>query len=186
VPVMKTRNALGLIVAGTLVVGAGTGSTLALWHDSAVAAASTTTAGTISVTVNGSTTATIAGPTNLSPGVAKTTTATLTNASAVAPNMRMQMYIDKATVTGAGLDGAIEVAATAVATTGACTAATTGYQTIAGPGGINVGQVTTTALASQASTVLCLSVRLKSTAPAGARGKSGSIVLTLRGQQVRG
>jgi predicted ribosomally synthesized peptide with SipW-like signal peptide len=181
VPVMKTRNALGLIVAGTLVVGAGTGSTLALWHDSATAAARTTTAGTISVTVNNSTTASFAGPTALTAGVAKIVTATVKNASAVAPNLRMQVYLDSVTSNQAAWTSNVEVAAATYTTT--CAAATSGYVSV-GATNANIA-VTSTDMASNDSANLCVSVRLKSSAPVAAYGKSGTLTLTLRGQQVR-
>ena len=109
-PAMRTRSALGVSVAGLLMLGATTGTTFALWHDSAQAAGVTATAGNISVTVNSSTAASFAGPTGLAPGIAKTVTTTVKNASVAAPNLRMQVYLDSVTSNQAAWTGDVEVA----------------------------------------------------------------------------
>lgn len=181
VPAMRTRSALGVSVAGLLMLGATTGTTFALWHDSAQAAGRTATAGTIAVNVNSSTAATFAGPSALAPGVGKAVTATVSNASAAAPNMRMQVFLDSVTSSQSAWTGDVEVAAAAY--TGSCAPATTGFVAV-GATGANVG-VTTTALASAATANVCLTVRLKSSAAAAAYGKNGTLTLTFRGQQVR-
>jgi hypothetical protein len=178
---MKTRSVLGVSVAGLLLMGATTGTTLALWRDTATAAGRTTTAGTIAVNVNGSTAATFTGPTALAPGVGKTVTATVSNASAAAPNMRMQVFLDSVTSTQAAWTGDVEVAAATYTTT--CAAATSGFVPV-GATNANVA-VTTTALASSGTANLCVTVRLKSSAALAAYGKNGTLTLTLRGQQVR-
>jgi hypothetical protein len=108
-------------------------------------------------------------------------TATVKNASAAAPNMRMQVYLDSVTSSQAAWTGDVEVAAATYPTT--CTAATTGFVSV-GATSANVA-VTTTALASSASANLCLTVRLKSSAALAAYGKTGTLTLTFRGQQVR-
>ena len=180
-PAMWTRSALGVSVAGLLMLGATTGTTFALWHDSAQAAGRTTSSGTIAVNVNSSTTASIIGPTALAPGVGKTVTATVSNASAAAPNMRMQVFLDAVTSNQAAWTGNVEVAATAY--TGTCTAATTGFVAVGATGA--GAAVTTSALTSGGTANTCITIRLKSSAPVGAYGQSGSLTLTLRGQQVR-
>ncbi len=178
---MKSPRVLGVSVVALLLLGATTGTTLALWHDSATAAGRTTTAGNISVTVNGSTAASLTGPTALAPGVAKTVSTTVTNASAVAPNLRMQVFLDSVTSSQSAWTSNVEVAAATY--TGTCTAASTGFVAVGATGA--GAAVTTTALASGASANLCITVRMKSSATSAAYGKSGTLVLTLRGQQVR-
>jgi len=181
VPAMRTRSALGVSVAGLLMLGATTGTTFALWHDSAQAAGVTATAGNISVTVNNSTAASLTGPTGLTPGNAKTVTTTVKNASAAAPNLRMQVYLDSVTSSQPAWTGDVEVAAATYTTS--CTAATTGYVSV-GASSANVA-VTSTSLSSGGSANLCISVRLKSSAALAAYGKTGTLTLTFRGQQVR-
>jgi hypothetical protein len=177
---MWTRSALGVSVAGLLMLGATTGTTFALWHDSAQAAGVTATAGNISVTVNSSTAASIAGPTAVTTG-GQTVTTTVKNASVVAPNMRMQVLLDAVASSQTAWTGNVEVAAATY--TGTCTAATTGFVAV---GASAAGAaVTTTSLASGATANLCITVRLKSSAPATAYGKNGTLTLTFRGQQVR-
>lgn len=181
---MKMRIAVIVTVAVALVLGVGTGTTLALWRDTATVGASSARSATIAVQVNGSSTATLTGPTNLAPNVGATVTATLLNASpAGAKNLRMQLDLDAVTSSNAALDGNVEVAATTVATSGACTVATSGFAPV-GPS-YPITQLTTTSLAAQASRVLCLTVRLVSSPPASARGQSGTLTLTLHGRQVR-
>jgi hypothetical protein len=178
---MRTRSALGVSVAGLLLLGATTGTTFALWRDTATAAGRTTTAGSIAVTVNGSTTASFAGPTALAPGATQTVTTTVRNASAVAPNMRMQVFLDAVSSSQASWTGDVEVAASTY--TGTCAAATAGFVPV-GATAANAA-VTSASLASGATANVCLTVRLKSSAALAAYGKTGTLTLTLRGQQVR-
>jgi hypothetical protein len=179
-----SRGAAVAAVAAAVVLGAGTGTSLALWHDAAVAPASAARSATISVQVNGSTSTALAGPTNLAPGVGRTVTATLANASPVgAKNLRMQLHLDAVTSSNPALNGALEVAATTVTTASACTPATTGFGPV-GPAFASV-PLTTTSLAAGSTRVLCLTVRLVAGPPASARGQSGTLTATFRGQQVR-
>jgi hypothetical protein len=179
-----SRVAAVTAVAAALVLGAGTGTTLALWRDSASVPATAARSATISVQVNGSTTAALTGPTNLAPGVGRTVTATLADAAPVgAKNLRMQLHLDAVTSSNPALTGALEVAATTVATVSACTAAAAGFGPV-GPAFTSV-PLTSTGLAAGATRVLCLTVRLVSAPPTSARGQSGTLTLTFRGQQVR-
>lgn len=181
---MRTRHVLTIAVAGTLLMGAGSGTTLALWRDTATVATSSAQSAAIDVRVNGSTAAAITGPTGLAPGVGRTVTATLQNASpAGASNLRTQLFLDAVTSSQSTWTGVLEVSATTVASAGACTAATSGFKAV-GPSYTST-QLTASALAPQQSTVLCLTVRLPGSAPSVTRGRSGSLTVTVRAQQVR-
>jgi hypothetical protein len=181
---MRTRIIVIVTVATALLLGAGTGTTLALWRDTAGVGPASARSATIAVHVNGSSSATVAGPSNLAPNAGRTVTATLLNAApAGAANLRMQFFLDAVTSSNPALTGNVEVAATTVATAGQCLPATSGFAPV-GPAFASVA-LTSTGLAAQASRVLCLTVRLVSAPPVSARGQAGTLTLTVRGQQVR-
>lgn len=177
---MKSPRVLGVSVVALLLLGATTGTTLALWRDTATAASTTVTAGSVSLTVGGTQTATLTGPTGLQPGVGQVVSTTVRNASVAAPNMRMQVFLDTVTSSNANLTSNVEVAP--AVTSGSCAVATSGFKTVAA---WTSTQVTSTALTAQAGTTLCLTVRLISSPAATAYGQTGTLTLTFRGQQVR-
>ena len=181
---MRTRIAVIVAVTVALVLGAGTGTTLALWRDTGSVAASSARSATIAVQLNGSSSATLTGPVDLAPNVGRTVTATLLAAApAGARNLRMHLYLDAVTSTNAAFNGNVEVAATTVATAGACAPATSGFGPV-GPAFPST-RLTTTTVGAQDTRVLCLTVRLVASPPPTARGQNGSLTLTVRGQQVR-
>ena len=193
---MRPRLALVVPVVGALLVGgAVTGTTFARWLDVATASTSSVTSGTLRLTGADGTTTTglnLGSAAGLPVGTSSTPgTAVLVSpvpvlkhaTAAASKNARMTVYVDAVTVTGTGLPGSVQVAVTSVAATGTCPATTTATFQDAAAGFTPVGVAS--ALAPQASIKLCTYLRLKANAPAGALGKSGSLAMTLRGQQVR-
>ena len=189
---MRVRTVVLIAAAGALVLGgAGTGTTLALWTKTVTVPASSVTSGAISVTVNGSTSASIAGPTGLArgvgpgnAGVAKSVSATLKNDSpSGAKNLRMAIYLDSVTASQTDLNTNLQVAASTVATTGTCPSPAGTFKTIGT--GYTSTLLTGTNTQPQASLKLCVDVRVRSGAGAAADNKSGTLTFTFRGQQVR-
>ncbi len=188
---MRVRTVVLIAAAGALVLGgAGTGTTLALWTKSATVPSSSVTAGAISVTVNGSTSASIAGPTGLAgagaaAGPAQSLSATLKNDSpSGAKNLRMAIYLDTVTASQTDLNSNLQVAAATVATGGTCpTPAGGSFKSIGA--GYTSTLLTGTSTLPQASLKLCVDVRVKANPSGTFAGKSGTLTFTFRGQQVR-
>jgi hypothetical protein len=126
---MSRRFPLVATVVGALVIGgATTGTTLALWHDEAALGASKVEAGSMTITVDGQTSATFTTITNLAlnnestPGTPQAFTADLV-AGGEGPNLRMRMFVDDVTTTSGDLNNGLEIALTGSATADACPAA---------------------------------------------------------------
>jgi hypothetical protein len=188
---VRVRTVVLIAAAGALVLGgAGTGTTLALWTKSATVPSSSVTAGAISVTVNGSTSASIAGPTGLArgagtaAGTAKSVSATLKNDSpSTAKNLRMTIYLDTVTANQADLNTNLEVAASTVTTSGTCPTPAGTFKPVGA--GYTSTLLTGTSTLPQASLKLCVDVRVKGGSTAATASKSGTLTFTFRGQQVR-
>lgn len=194
---MRLRTPLAVTVAGALLIGgAATGTTLALWHDSRSLSAGTVQSGQIRLTAgDGATTTDIAlGDTGALPlptateagdSVRVTPAPELMNATALSNrNLRMNVFIDQVIVAGGLAAADVELAVTATSgTTCSSVPPATSFYT---PGvyGLGAWRITTQQLDRQQKVRLCIDVRV----PQGstdAKGKSGSLKFTFRGQQVR-
>lgn len=172
-----------------LLGGAATGTTIAAWHDRATLPSAALGSATMALTVDGSTAVSLGavpelpandGPT---PGAARTITTTLRNDSSPgAKNMLMQLHLDQVTASDAALAGVLELAATAVAPGEPCPTPAGAFAPVAGHPG---GPLTATPLAPGESRQLCLDLRVRGGTAPSALGGSGTLVLTLRGEQVR-
>lgn len=171
-------------VIGTLILGGAlTGTTLAQWRGTASLNGGAVNSGTIGLTANGSTTASLGSlVSSLQPGVAQAVPLTLTNSAPVtSKNLRLALFLDTVTSSNAALNGALQVDARPY--TGTCTAATSGFKTIGA--GYTTTSLTTSSLPPQAIHTICVTLRLPSPAPSGSQGQSGLLTFTFRGQQVR-
>lgn len=172
-----------------LLGGTAAGTTLALWHDQATLPATALGSATMALSVDGSTAMTLGtvpelpandGPT---PGAARTITTTLRNDSSPgAKNMLMQLHLDQVTASDAALAGVLELAATAVAPGEPCPTPAGAFIPVAEEPG---GPLTGTPLTPGESRKLCLDLRVRGGTAPSALGGSSSLVLTLRGEQVR-
>ncbi|QZY29829.1 hypothetical protein [Nocardioides coralli] len=179
------RGPLAVAVAGALLVGgAATGTTLASWVDSAQLAGTAVSSGTISLTVDGTTTATFASLPALSlnvggtPGAAQSFTATLRNDS-VGKNLRMRMYVDDVTTGQADLNGGLEISVAGAAPAAACPAPA--WQNLSAT---NNTEVTGAPLAPGGTRKLCVSLRVRAGAPAATASRTGTLTFAFRGAQV--
>src|SRR5690242_1418280 len=118
---MLGRATLAATVAGALLIaGAGTGATLATWHAQTQVVLGSVRSGSIALTVNGASSATLGALGAMKPGDSRTVTATLTNAApAGAKNLRMGVYVDSASTGTSAIDAALHVVDVG---TGACSA----------------------------------------------------------------
>ncbi len=192
---MKLQTAPAALVVGALLVGgATTGTTLALWRDSAVAASSTVTGGTVRLTGSDGTTTvgialgTASGiplSTSTTPGASVLVSTTLRHATpATSKNMRISVVLDDVDVaTNANLASALQVAASA--RSGAtCPATTTAAWQDVGAVAFTPVRLAS-ALDRQADAPICLYVRMKAGAAVTSYGQSGSLTFAFRGQQER-
>lgn len=183
---MSHRTPLVATVVGALIVGgATTGTTLALWHDKATLTGSAQS-GELVLHVDGETATTLTLPGNLalnsgsSAGAPQPFTATLKNAGA-GKNLRMQIHLDTVT-SNADLTAGLEVAVATVSAGDACPTPTNGdYKPLSA---WSTTALTTSSLAPDATRKLCGNVRVKGGAT-NIAGKSGTLTLNFRGQQVR-
>lgn len=177
---MNVRSLLSTVaVAGALVLGgATTGTTLALWRDQAALPASSVASGSLAVSAGG-----LGSLTNLQPGVSQLVSGTLSDASpSTAKNLRTTFHLDGVATSNSAVAGYLMVSATAVPSTGTCTA-TSSFKPV-GPGWTSTA-LTTAGVPAGTSVRLCLTVQLDPAAPESTRGQSATLTLTLRGQQVR-
>ena len=187
---MSNRVLLLVAVVGALLVGgATTGTTLATWRDQAAAGSGTVQSGTFELDINGggTTTAislgtlpTLALNSGATAGAAQAQSATL-NYTVTGKNNQMQLALTGITANQADLVSGLEVAASMVTTATTCPTPAGTYKPLS--------SYTSTALGTLANSAgsrkLCLSTRVKGSAPAAVAGKSGALTLTLTATQVR-
>jgi hypothetical protein len=186
---MSLRTPLVAAVVGALLVGgAATGTTLALWHDSAAIGAGSLDSGTIGLTLNGATTVTFAALPTLplnsvdTAGAPQSFSAAINNGS-TGKNMRMQVLLDNVVASSSALQDNLELAVTTVASGGTCPATGQVYKSL---NAYPVTTLTTTPLMPGVGAKLCVDVRVKANAVTNdIQGESGVLTFSLRGQQVR-
>jgi predicted ribosomally synthesized peptide with SipW-like signal peptide len=189
---MSHRFPLVAAVVGALVIGgATTGTTLALWHDRENLTGSVAS-GSMTFTVDGSSTATFAAVSSLAlnngntAGSPHTFTATLA-AGGEGKNLRMRLFVDDVTTSTAELDSGLEIALAGVADAADCPPSppAAAYTPLISTNSVQVTDAASSGVLPGTSRVLCVALRVKANAPTGTAGKSGQLEFTFRGQQVR-
>lgn len=158
-----------------------TGGSYALFNSSAPVNGATITAGTTSITVNGSQSATLPGSISsaLAPGRSTATALTVANTGTTAASVAVS-----STTVGAqtnSLGSYLTATLTPVSGSSACTVG------LVGTTGALTGFTSTIApvtIASGASATLCLELKLSASAPSSAQGGSAPFTVTLTGSQV--
>jgi len=173
-------GAIGCLVAIAIAVSASAGS-YALWNGATNVTGGSMSAGSAAITINGSTTATLALGA-LGPGESTTTPLTIANTGSTPVSLAV-------TDTAIGTDAAslavapqLTATLTSVADPTRCQAGLTGGST-----GTLTGFTTTSApivLAKDANATLCLQLSLATSAPSTMQGKSAAFTMSLTGTQV--
>jgi alternate signal-mediated exported protein len=186
---MSLRTPLVAAVVGALLVGgAATGTTLALWSDSAPMASSGVAAGTIAKTADGAKDAAYVGVTGLAlndgaiPGGAYSFATTLANAS-TGKNMRLQMFVDDVSSANPLLNQGLEVGLAAVPTASDCPTAAPGFSPLNAQNSLTV---TPDGIPNGERRAVCVWVRVKGGSdPNIIGGASGQLKFDFRGVQLR-
>ncbi|MGN6575109.1 MAG: hypothetical protein ACTHKG_05435 [Nocardioides sp.] len=192
---MRLKSAVAAVIGALFIVGAVTGTTLALWQDEATLDAGALGSGTISLTgADGSSVSVSFGTASALPlgsGGSAGGPVTASNAPLLknstppnSKNMRMRVFLDQVSA-GPELVNKIQVAALGVAaTTPDCSGVAFADQDFRDPGAYTAWEMTQSALSAGQSVRICVSTRVKA-GVADAGGKSGSLSFIFRGQQVR-
>lgn len=180
------QKAVFTLAGVLLVAGAGTGTTLAAWHDQRPADLGVVRSGSLGLTVNGSTAADLGTLTALPAGSTYTVSATLTStAPGTAKHLRTAVYVDGVRLGGSVSAQALGLALVAVPLAGGCPAATGAGRSPGSYSGDALldGTGAPLELAPQQSARLCVTL-LPTGAGVPPGGESAPLTLTLSGRQV--
>jgi predicted ribosomally synthesized peptide with SipW-like signal peptide len=171
------------VIGAIAVGGAVTGTTMALWSDRATAAGSSVTAGTIGLTVNGSTTVDLGARfATMQPGEARTETLTFRNTGS-GRNLRLQVELASVAQTVAPGSPAVPLTLEYRTTGAADCASGGGYAPLPAAPGTDFSPLTGP-LAPGETASACLRVRLD-LVELPAQAATSTVTIDLRGEQVR-
>ena len=187
---MRARIPAVVAVVGALLVGgATTGTTLASWRDQASVGSGAASSGKFLLDINGGGTSTaislgtlptLALNSGATAGAAQAQSATL-NYSVTGKNSQMRLALTSISASQSDLVSGLEVAASMVATATACPVPAGTYQALSTYTSTTLGILAN----ATGSRKLCLSMRVRGSAPAAVAGKSGNLTLIVTATQVR-